>query len=549
MMDLHILFAVSPFSLGDSPMREKSITKDILITTTLILVVIGIFLSLVLSKVVIPNIVESMTRQEVRHLTNILKTEVDSVTPQFYDKVVSNLSKAGEGSVVTIFTLDENGFKRTSTTVKGIDGKFITDTYLDSSNPAYSAIKNKTSFSGEVTIHNKLYQSHYIPLVSNDTVTGAVFVGISAEDAHETIAIIKEITMYTTIGSFVTLTLILIVLGLAQRHLVTTRLNTLYEAVKTLNSGNGDLTARLTIHRNDELGRTASVFNQFLDNIHTLLKAVGGNSTTLNSSAVDLKHIVNMVTEKIQAQNDSLAQAAAAIEEISVSTGVVSDQCKQTNHITSSCIETANNGGETIINLQKHIKDTSLAMEEIAEQTASVKDAVETITNRANIVSEIAKQTNLLALNAAIEAARAGEQGRGFAIVADEVRKLSNHSSEIAKEISLAITTLQSSVMDITSSINKEASDIDNLNIKMSKVTEAFDRLKAEINDIEISVKDISATMIEQNNANQDIAIAMEKLSQTSEQNYATINEANNISSSVSDISANLHTSVSQFKL
>ena len=62
-------------------------------------------------------------------------------------------------------------------------------------------------------------------------------------------------------------------------------------------------------------------------------------------------------------------------------------------------------------------------------------NAVKGISEKIDIINDIAFQTNILALNAAVEAARAGEHGKGFAVVATEIQRLAEKSKHSANEL------------------------------------------------------------------------------------------------------------------
>jgi len=79
----------------------------------------------------------------------------------------------------TIFTYDGQDFVRTQTTLVAKDGKVAANTKLDHDNPAYKALVQKKSYTGEATIFGRKYAANYAPLMGEDgKLTGAVFVGV-----------------------------------------------------------------------------------------------------------------------------------------------------------------------------------------------------------------------------------------------------------------------------------------------------------------------------------------------------------------------------------
>jgi len=76
----------------------------------------------------------------------------------------------------SIFSYDGTDFTRTQTTLTRY-GKSAVGTKLDQDTPAYQALREKRSYSGEVMVFGKAYNAHYAPLTNEDgELTGALFV-------------------------------------------------------------------------------------------------------------------------------------------------------------------------------------------------------------------------------------------------------------------------------------------------------------------------------------------------------------------------------------
>lgn len=80
----------------------------------------------------------------------------------------------------TIFSYDGKDFVRTKTTMVTEDGKSAVNTKLDQDTPAYKALIQKRSYSGDATVFGREYEANYAPLTGKDgRLTGALFVAVS----------------------------------------------------------------------------------------------------------------------------------------------------------------------------------------------------------------------------------------------------------------------------------------------------------------------------------------------------------------------------------
>lgn len=80
----------------------------------------------------------------------------------------------------TIFTYDGQDFVRTQTTLVTNDGKSAVKTKLDRGTPAYQALTQKRSYTGDTTLFGREYEANYAPLTDEDgQLTGALFVTVA----------------------------------------------------------------------------------------------------------------------------------------------------------------------------------------------------------------------------------------------------------------------------------------------------------------------------------------------------------------------------------
>ncbi|WP_404375424.1 methyl-accepting chemotaxis protein [Vreelandella aquamarina] len=284
---------------------------------------------------------------------------------------------------------------------------------------------------------------------------------------------------------------------------------------------NADLSMRLALERNDEVGQAAQAFNRMMDTFEGMVAQIRESAESIATSSRQIAAGNENLSQRTDQQAASLAETASSLEQITATVKQTADYADQAKGASGSVDERARSAGDVA-------KRTTAAMSDI-------RQASEKITSIIKAIDDIAFQTNLLALNASVEAARAGEQGRGFAVVAQEVRKLAGRSAEEAAQIRHLVDDSVQKVSEGEQLVTASSHHLQDIINSLAEVT----RYVTEIAD---ATKEQS-TGIEQINR------AISQLDQVTHQNARLVQDAASASHTLDERASDMQTLVSRFNV
>ena len=204
------------------------------------------------------------------------------------------------------------------------------------------------------------------------------------------------------IETLVALGALLVIIYLITHHFVTKPLEDLRNGLSDIARGEGDLTRRLPIKGKDEVGQSAQVFNEMMDNFNQLVRQVRDAASQVSSRVSALSHSADRVTQSSHQQNQRSNLAATAVEQLVSSISSIAHSAEQVQHQSQESLARANEGSRNLNVLLGEMTVVERAVKEMADSANNFVRNTESITLMTREVKDIAEQTSLLALNAAI---------------------------------------------------------------------------------------------------------------------------------------------------
>ncbi len=329
--------------------------------------------------------------------------------------------------------------------------------------------------------------------------------------------------------------------------MVTVPLNEICDRIK--NIGNGDLTIRIHVNRNDELGELASHVNQFMNKLQSLVKEIGKNADEVSTAAESLLVVSSSGQRVADEQGHAITMVVTAVNELTMAIQEVARNTSQTAQSTSEASLITDQGQNRIRLAVSRVQDLSAHVSETALTMEKLEDEAKNVTSVIDVIRGVAEQTNLLALNAAIEAARAGEQGRGFAVVADEVRTLASRTQKSTQDIQGMLGKLQAGVQKAVDAMNASASMTNDAVTSANDAGTSLSGIGVAVQQINDMAIQIATAAEEQSSVTAEIDRNLIEINELAMNNADGATRTAQESQHLSQLSSNLRTLLRQFKV
>ncbi len=369
-----------------------------------------------------------------------------------------------------------------------------------------------------------------VPIAKSDA--GKPITIIIGQDVAYTTATQKNVATQAGYAIIFGIVLFVIVANLSIGRLIIKPLGKAYKAIHQLadDSEDSDLTYRINVPGNDEIGALCRDIDTFLDRQQSLilqlknaqdeLQKIGstlGTTSVESASAIsEIMANINSVRQQTDHQMECLTNTNMEVQKneqrINSLDAMIDTQSAGIAQSSASIEQMIGNINSVNASVQKmggHFKElvevTTAGQTKQTEVDAKVTQMSEQsrlLIEANSVIARIASQTNLLAMNAAIEAAHAGEAGAGFSVVADEIRNLAENSSKQSRNISQELKQINKTIAEVV-----EAS---------TQSREAFRTITDKLSDTDSLMQEIQGAMNEQDSASKQVLDALRDVNTSS---------------------------------
>lgn len=295
------------------------------------------------------------------------------------------------------------------------------------------------------------------------------------------------------------------------------------------------------------IDKSSGVLANHIQQVSTNMNSLAQSSSSIQIAMQEMASAVSENATNINSINETMSSSLETVKETRhISKGIAEKSVNMTEKVDNGCKKVEQAEGQTKV-ITDAIVTATLTVSELLENIEQVNSLLEGI-------KQIAEQTNLLSLNAAIESARAGEHGKGFAVVAEEVRKLADQSKNIVNDINHVTTGIFVKSQDAYEKVNRGKAAMEDESRLISEISNYFNAMRnmftetdAEINKVMLQIDNIADKYLDTQRLIENIASSSEQSAASVEEVLATlenqneqINEINNSTKEIDELSVKL---------
>jgi len=281
----------------------------------------------------------------------------------------------------------------------------------------------------------------------------------------------------------------------------------------------GDLTPE--VHLASEKDEFGKALQEMVAGLGSLVSEVNGASSQIVSGSMQVSDVSQALSQGATEQAASLQEITSSMTEIASQTRQNADNATVANQLSGAAIKSADEGNTN--------------MDAMVEAMKEINEAGQDISKIIKVIDEIAFQTNLLALNAAVEAARAGQHGKGFAVVAEEVRTLAARSAKAASETAELI--------------EGSVSKADNGSKIAERTSGSLQEIMQGISKMDALISEITTAANEQAEGISQVNEGLNQIDQVTQQNTASAEEGAAAAEELSSQAEHMRAMLARFKV